>query len=342
MAWATPHYTKGQVDRAGRILGQGGATPEEMDWARDVVGNWRAIHAFPLNTFQMRLRSAAAAVYENALVAQRLKRLSSIEFKLRRFPNMNLARMQDIGGCRAVLRTPAEVRRLTRDYKSSQIKHRLVGVKDYITEPKDSGYRGVHLIYRYHSDRKSTYNGLLIELQIRSLLQHAWATAVETVGIFLEDSLKSSMGPEQWLRFFALSASAFARVERSPLVSGTPQAQRELGREIRRMMRELDVEQQLSTYGQALRVTETAPAREAHFFLLFLRGGNLTIYSYPKGQLEAATTEYLRLEKQDEGLAGTQAVLVAADSLKALRRAYPNYYLDTQVFLRRLRRAIDS
>jgi hypothetical protein len=310
-----------------------------MDEALEVVGNWRAIHAFPLNTFQMRLRSAAADVYPNSLVAQRLKRLSSIEFKLRRFPNMQLPRMQDIGGCRVVLRSPAEVRRLAQDYRSSRIKHHLVGEKDYITTPKESGYRGIHLIYRYHSDRMTTYNGLLIELQIRTLLQHAWATAVETVGIFLEHSLKSSMGPNEWLRFFALSASAFARVERSPLVPGTPTTARELIREIGRLKGELNVEQQLRTFGQALRVTERASRREAHFFLLALTPGNLTIYSYRKDELSRATTEYLRIEKDNERVSGAQAVLVAAESLKALRRAYPNFYLDTERFLLGLRRA---
>jgi hypothetical protein len=311
-----------------------------MDWALDVVGNWRAIHAFPLNTFQVRLRTAAAMVYKNALVAQRLKRLSSIEFKLRRFPGMSLARMQDIGGCRAVLRNPAEVRRLSRDYRSSRMKHHLVNEKDYITDPKDSGYRGIHLMYRYHSDRKGTYNGLLIELQIRSLLQHAWATAVETVGIFLEHSLKSSMGPEQWLRFFALSASAFARVERAPLVPGTPRTKRELGREIRRVQRQLDVQQKLRTFGRALQVTEKTTPRNAHFYLLSLTPGTLTIFSYRKGELEEATAHYLQVEREAEGVPGAQAVLVSAESFKALRRAYPNYYLDTQVFLRRLAGAL--
>jgi len=339
MAWATPRYTKGQVDNAGRTLVRQGATSEELDEALEIVGNWRAIHAFPLNTFQMRLRSAASRVYDNALVAQRLKRLSSIEFKLRRFRDMNLARMQDIGGCRAVLRNPSQVRRLARDYKASRIKHQLVGEKDYITNPKDSGYRGVHLIYRYHSSRTSTYNGLLIELQIRSLLQHAWATAVETVGIFLEHSLKSSMGPNEWLRFFALSASAFARVERSTLVPGTPQTDRQLLGEIGRLKRELDVEQRLRTFGQALQVTERASPREAHFFLLALMGEKLTIYSYRKDQLQEATHQYLEIEKRTENVAGAQTVLVAAESLKALRRAYPNYYLDTERFLESLRRA---
>src|SRR5262245_42160371 len=101
MVWATPEYTKAQVDAAGRVIARRDASEQERDAALEVVGNWRAIHAFPLNTFQMRLRPHAASVYENALVAQRLKRISSIEFKLRRIPKMKLARMQDIGGCRA-------------------------------------------------------------------------------------------------------------------------------------------------------------------------------------------------------------------------------------------------
>lgn len=339
MAWATPRYTKNQVDAAGRTLARENATHEEIDQALDAVGNWRAIHAFPLNTFQMRLRLSATRVYKNAIVAQRLKRLSSIEFKLGRFPSMRLSRMQDIGGCRAVVRTPAEVRRLAQDYKSTRIKHRLVGEKDYIAAPKDSGYRGIHLIYRYHSDRTGTYNGLLIELQIRSLLQHAWATAVETVGIFLEHSLKSSMGPDEWLRFFSLSASAFARVERSALVPGTPRTARELVREIGRLKHELNVEEQLRRFGQALRVTERASPRGVHFFLLALSPGNLAIYGYRKDQLQKATEDYLRIERENESVLGAQAVLVAAESFKALRRAYPNYYLDTQRFLAGLRKA---
>ncbi len=45
---------------------------------------------------------------------------------------------------------------------------------------------------------------LLIELQLRTRLQHEWATAVETMGTFLQSSLKSSQGPEEWLDFFSL------------------------------------------------------------------------------------------------------------------------------------------
>ncbi len=70
MAWATPRYTKNQVDAAGRTLARENATNEEIDQVLVAVGNWRAIHAFPLNTFQMRLRLSATRVYGNAIVAQ--------------------------------------------------------------------------------------------------------------------------------------------------------------------------------------------------------------------------------------------------------------------------------
>lgn len=38
--------------------------------------------------------------------------------------------------------------------------------------------------------------------------------------------------------------------------------------------------------------------------------------------------------------AGAETVLVRVDSVGALRRAYPNYFADTSVFLGELRRAI--
>ena len=125
---------------------------------------------------------------------------------MRRFDRMNLARMQDLGGCRAVVNSVEKVRALVGLYEKSPIKHKLVGQDDYIAHPQASGYRGIHLVYRYYSDRSPTYNGLQIKLQLRSPLQHAWATAVETVVTFLRQALKASQGHADWLRFFSLMA----------------------------------------------------------------------------------------------------------------------------------------
>lgn len=208
MVWAVPQFSKSQVDAAGVAIVTPGVQQERLDDALTVVNNWRSAHSFPLNTFQVGLRRRARDIDGTALVAQRLKRLSSIKLKLQRFQTMQLSRMQDIGGCRAVVDSVSQARKVRDAYARRGLKHSLVNQKDYIAEPKESGYRGIHLVYRYRSDRADTYNGLLLEVQLRTGLQHAWATAVETVGTFLEQSLKSSQGSEQWLRFFSVVGSA--------------------------------------------------------------------------------------------------------------------------------------
>ncbi|MGN6268259.1 MAG: RelA/SpoT domain-containing protein [Sphingomonas sp.] len=161
----------------------------------------------------MGLRRRSQRIDHKAIVAQRIKRLSSIELKLKLKTSMKLTQMQDIGGCRSILKDVKSARALVESYRSSDIKHKLLTEDDYISNPKPSGYRGIHLVYSYLSDRKDTYNGLKIELQIRSQLQHAWATAVEVVGTMIDQALKSSLGDEGWLRFFQLMSSEIARTE---------------------------------------------------------------------------------------------------------------------------------
>ena len=109
MAFAVPQFSRSRVDRAGQILVS--TTPDVVDLeaALTVINNWRSSHSFPLNTFQTTLRTKARTVDNAALVAQRIKRLSSIEHKLRRFSGLRLSQVQDIGGCRAVVATVADV-----------------------------------------------------------------------------------------------------------------------------------------------------------------------------------------------------------------------------------------
>lgn len=55
----------------------------------------------------------------------------------------------------------------------------------------------------------------MFEVQIRTELQHALATAVEAIGAVLGQALKPSQGADEWLHFFKLSAAAFAYLEGS-------------------------------------------------------------------------------------------------------------------------------
>jgi hypothetical protein len=255
---------------------------------------------------------------------------------------MQLSQMQDIGGCRAVLSDVKGVYELRELYEnSSRIRHQLTREDDYIAQPKPSGYRSVHRIYRYVSDKKGTYNGLRIEMQIRSRLQHAWATAVETVGTFLEQALKASQGQKEWLDFFILMGSAVAIRENTPLVPGTPTSETELVSQLKQHATKLEVEKRLGAYQETLRMVTMVEMPEAKYFLVELRPrlGSIKVGAYREKDLTRATEDYLKVEQTlDEP--GSEAVLVSVESLDTLRRAYPNYFLDTRIFLEILKELI--
>lgn len=345
MAWAVPEFSKSEVDAAGAgLIGSAVESIEAFECALIIINNWRSSHSFPLNTFQVTLRNKGKQIDRTCLVAQRIKRLSSTAAKLSRFNWLTLSEMQDIGGCRAVVSSVRRVNELVRLYKDSDIKHKLDDEDDYIQNPKRSGYRGIHLIYRYHSDKKETYNGLKIEMQFRSRLQHAWATAVETVGTFIGQALKSSYGEREWLRFFALVGSAIALREETSPVPDTPTNKTELIGELQYYANQLDVEGRLQAYGAALGTLKMPGAKDARYFLLNLDpdANQFTVTGYKAAELGQAYTDYFAVEREIAKRPGADAVLVSVESLAALRRAYPNYFLDTVVFLRALEHALES
>jgi ppGpp synthetase/RelA/SpoT-type nucleotidyltranferase len=138
-----------------------------------------------------KLRSAGLV----GLTAARLKRMGSIRAKLRRGPH-TLYQMQDIGGCRAIVGSVDEIRDIERVYQRSA-RHEFRNRSDYLEQPKADGYRSLHLVYRFKASPSLTHltsSPMLVELQLRTKLQHAWATAVETVGAVLGEDLKGGRG----------------------------------------------------------------------------------------------------------------------------------------------------
>ncbi len=254
--------------------------------------------------------------------------------------------MQDIGGCRAILKSVMGVRALTKFYiEESEMKHELATCDDYILHPRDSGYRSVHLVYRYHSDKKAgaKWNGLKIEMQLRSLYQHAWATAVETVGTFIGQALKSSKGPEAWQRFFILMGSVIATREQTPLVPNTPSKHKQLIEELDHHAYILNVESVLQGYTDTLRTLEQT-SEHAYYYLLKLdpSAGQLIVTGFKIDEFQKAQEAYAEAEKMAKERQGTDAVLVSVDSLAALPRAYPNYFADTRIFVQLLRQALSG
>ena len=339
--WTVPAFSRSAVDKAAATLVDPATMGVDRETALSVINNWRSSHAFPLNTIQVNLRRRAASVDPDATVSQRIKRMPSITQKLERYPGMRLSRMQDIGGCRAVLADVDAVRQAYDLYRQGNGKHELVRVDDYMDDkPKESGYRGIHLIYKYRSDRKTTYNGLSIEVQLRTRWQHAWATAVETVGFFTSQALKSSAGNEDWLRFFALMSCEIAQREGTQPVPGTPDDEARFAGELLDLTVSLGVVQRLTAYGETLRVFEEQIAGgSSKYFVLRLNSVERKLNVYSFGSLIQATAYYEGLERAASLEKNTDVVLVSVDSISALRRAYPNYFLDTGAFLRMVKDA---
>lgn len=340
MEWPKPSYSKTQVNKAGDILRGSERTYDEFLWASQVLTNWRSSHGYPMNTFQSTLRDKLYIIGANeAIVARRIKRTPSIVSKLRRFDSMQLARMQDIGGLRAVVSSLKHVSLLRDSYNKSlsgrMFKHELVGEYDYIIDPKTSGYRSVHLVFRYRNDTVTDYNGIRVELQIRTRLQHVWATAVETVGTFLDHALKSSEGPEEWLKFFSLAGSTFAHFEKCAPVPGYESLSRkETFKKTEAEAVRLDVRHHLQAFSIAANaIIENKQKGSYHLIVLDPVGKTVTLWAYSRNRLEEANIAYTKTEGRIAKGEPIQVVLVAAGDINELRRAYPNYFLDTRQFV---------
>lgn len=353
-----PEYSPTEVDEAGALIIAAPPLPdydsqswdkldfenlEQISHAYDVIYNFRSSHSFPLNTFQTTLRGKARRVDPNSIVAQRIKRLPTIITKLQR-QKFRLTEIQDIGGCRVVLSSVSRVQKLVKAYEESDLKHQLLIKDDYIAKPKLSGYRGVHLIYSYYSDKKSTYNGLKIEMQFRTALQHAWATAVEVVGRFTGEALKSNQGNRKWKRFFTLMGSEIALREKSPPVPNTPVSRRELISDLRRYAEKVGAIDHLRLYSFALRQKEEIDIEGAHYFLLRLepRENRILVTGFKRSELELAQIRYQEVERELSSAAGDDVVLVSTDSMDALKRAYPNYFADTHAFINAVNEALEN
>lgn len=331
--------TKTEIRRAGDILRNLNLSGEEKDTALELLSHWRALYFRPINTIQALIRKKINNLnIKSAIVAQRLKRTPSIISKLQRFSSMQLDQMQDIGGIRAVVNSVSEVQSLHASLIKGRHKHSpVIPPKDYIAHPKPDGYRGIHQVFRYGTTQPGEPNGMLIEVQIRTNLQHYWATAVETLSLIEKSSFKTGMGEEKFKHFFRLSSALFAIHEQAPIVESlSEKSPREIVDEFEKLEAELGVFDKLAAFTSAVKVTQGVENKTANgYYLLMLNTEQKSIsfipFSSNQGQL--AEQFYMLMEKE---LPDVDVVLAAAGDLKGLRHAYPNYFVDTKAFMSNL------
>jgi ppGpp synthetase/RelA/SpoT-type nucleotidyltranferase len=337
--WEIPKYSGNQINKAGKIIADPFSTIEEREDALVILNNWRAAHAYPLQVICSNLRKKNP----NAIVVQRLKRLESITGKIQRFPEMQLYKMQDLGGCRVIVDTIEQVYESVDKYKSSRIRHILKREYDYIANPKKSGYRSYHMVYQFHSETKDTYNkNMFIEIQFRTKLQHMWATAVEMMGIYTKSNLKSSQGDYDILRFFTLVSSLFAIQEKMPICPNTSGWADELISEIKYLDNKNNIISTLSGLNVSINYASNKYNQKDKnlYYIILLNYDKMrvTVKPFKSSNLETATKLYGKIEQGSN----INVVLVSASSFETLKLAYPNYFADISYFVTKLRRVIEK
>lgn len=344
MPWTKPLNEKSRVNAAGDVISGRKPPTNDMslDRAMDIAGNWRSSHGYPLHIVWKRLKETALKVDPLAVVPKRQKRLPSVAAKLKRFDSMPLSKMQDLGGCRAILENVKKVDELVKLYESASLEAlEFVRKKDYINDapgPKNDGYRSIHLIYKYQGNSQAgAYKGLQVEIQIRSQLQHAWATALEIIDTFTGQGLKSNAGEKDWRRFFALISTAMAVIERRPIVPDTPSDIDELTNEIKSLCDKINIEHVFLGLTAGMEAAPEAkfeePSVKAQAYILTLDSQEKMTNASAFSSNKDAEESLLEMEKENINKPHIQSVMVSAESLHGLRTAYPNYYFDTARFL---------
>jgi ppGpp synthetase/RelA/SpoT-type nucleotidyltranferase len=102
---------------------------------------------------------------------------------------MDLSRMQDIGGVRAVLDIQEQVQRVLERFCRNSLRRNSQPdkIKDYVASPQPSGYRAIHIHTTYHDRR--------IEVQLRTRGQHSWARIVDYLTSTTNIDFKNGDGP---------------------------------------------------------------------------------------------------------------------------------------------------
>lgn len=335
--------SKKTVRRAGEVLRSSDSSQAEKDLAIDVLSQWRSLFYRPINTFQALIRKKIKDTgIKNAIVAQRLKRTPSIVTKLKRFPDMQLDRMQDIGGVRAVLNSVDEVRKIHSSLVDGRHKHSpVLPPKDYITEPKQDGYRGIHQVFKYSTTQHAELKGMQVEVQIRTKLQHYWATAVETIGVIEKSSFKTGLGDEKFKQFFRLSSALFSIQEQEPVVASLrDKSKLEIAEEFSLLEKELGVFDKLAAFTSVVKAVSGVENKKANGYYLLMLDTDKKLTSFipfAADQQDIAEQVYTLVEQREKENPNIDVVLAAAGDMKDLRTAYPNYFVDTKAFISSLK-----
>lgn len=206
--------SKTQIDQLGDRLRKGEVTEEDL----------RLLEAYRLS-FDEAYEEVEASIHHAVHLepaGRRAKTTSSIIGKLRR-ETIRLSQIQDIAGCRLIVKDVVE---------EDRVVDRLIGelAKAVVIDRRKQssyGYRAVHII--------ATARNRTVEIQVRTELQHLWAQLSEKLSDARDPTIKYGGGDAETRKVLSTLSQAVENLEDLEMNPGTI----EVARSMKPMIRSL-------------------------------------------------------------------------------------------------------
>jgi len=175
-----------------------------------------------------------------------------------------------------------------------------------------------------------------IEIQLRTEIQHAWATALEIIDLFTRQKLKANDGNRHWQDFFRLAAEALSALDDGDV---DQERHKETYLQVSRLAHDLHIIAKFKAFNNSLKVLEESGVKAVEgYYLLQINTRKPTIQYqfFPIEAYDLAVAHYLSTETTSMKKADLVVALVSTDSMRNLKEAYPNYFADSVNFVRYL------
>ncbi len=172
------------IDRLGERLCKFSSTPKVLD---DI----QCFRLFRLMCMKTSLGIVAnARLPDHSVISVRLKRIPSIQRKIER-STTNLSQVDDIIGLRIICQSLSDAVELSSRMESVSNHKRI---KNYISEPRNTGYRATHHIFEFSQEfpQSDKFLRVSFEVQIRTYRQHMWAIYSESFGERAKEGVANS------------------------------------------------------------------------------------------------------------------------------------------------------
>ena len=325
------NISKTAIDKAGNALAKEKfKTYEEWEAADKIFDEFRQAHLQPLTSTTIAIQNWFRADNASYIIVQRLKRKPQILKKLRRL-NARITQLQDICGLRIIVDQNSDVDRLI-EYITDKLKRQTsIVIKrtvDYRKKGRDdSGYRAAHIIMEK--------DGVSLELQIRSRIQHYWAELIERTSVIYGYVIKELEGDDRVIKYFKELSNLFYLIE----TGQQPDASQKIDIERRRIeaesvINESDTRNILSGYiNEGLVKTLQDKERRignSNFnnwvFIFNWNQGIFVDWTIVSLDPNEAIKSYVEYENKYPADKGFEVVLVGTSSVANVRETHSHYF----------------